>query len=726
MHVKSWFLPLIGLLLLGLVLTLASCAADETSTPLPTQEPCPTCPPPPEPCPECEACPEPEACPSSVAAPFEDLWMASAHADAEAEAFVHWAEDDPPEVPISCAKCHSSYGYQDFLGADGSEAFAVDQPAEIGSVINCVACHNGATKTLASVTFPSGMEVSELGDEARCMQCHQGRASTGSVDASIEEAGLADMDTPSEDLGFTNIHYYAAAATQFGTWAMGGYEYEGKAYDAKFQHVESLDSCIDCHDPHTLEVQAGACAGCHEGVTAAEDLKEIRAMGSKVDYDGDGDVEEGIFYELEGLRAMLYTAMQRYAEDVAGTAIVYAPHTYPYFFIDTNANGEIEEDEANYGNQFNAWTGRLAKAAYNYQTSLKDPGAFAHGGKYIIELLYDSIEDLNSALSDPVDLATARRIDAGHFASSQEAFRHWDEDGAVPGGCARCHSDSGLPTYLQEGVNVSVAPSSGFRCTTCHDAETFEPYTVEAVRFPSGAMLDSGDPASNICLNCHQGRESGVSVDGAVAGFPEDEVVPDARFVNVHYFAAGATLFGASGRGAYQYPDQTYAGPLEHVENLNTCIECHDPHGLTVDTGTCDTCHDTEDASAIRMSEIDFDGDGDVEEGLAMEIATLHEALYAAMQTYAADVLDAPVLYNAASYPYFFNDTNGNGEADPDEINYGNQFSSWSPRLLKAAYNYQYVAKDPGAAVHNGPYILQILYDSLADLGADVSGATRP
>jgi hypothetical protein len=652
--------------------------------------------------------------------------MTSAHADAEAEAFVHWNEDDPPEIPTRCAKCHSTYGYQDFLGADGSAAFAVDQPAEIGSVINCVACHNDATQSLTQVIFPSGMEVTGLGDEARCMQCHQGRASTGTVDASIEEAGLTDMDTPSEDLGFTNIHYYAAAATQFGTWAMGGYEYENKAYDAKFQHVERLDTCIDCHDSHTLAVQVDACAGCHDGVASVEDLKEIRSMGSKVDYDGDGNVTEGIFYELEGLRTMLYTTLQRYADDVAGTALVYDAHAYPYFFIDTNANGEIEEEEANYGNQYNAWTGRMAKAAYNYQTSLKDPGAFAHGGKYIIELLYDSIEDLNAALSDPVDLSTAKRIDAGHFASSQEAFRHWDEDGQIPANCARCHSDSGLPTYLQDGVTVSVDPSSGFRCTTCHDPETFEPYTVEAVRFPSGALLDSGDPTSNICLNCHQGRESGLSVAGAVAGFAEDEVMSDARFVNVHYFAAGATLFGSSAGGGFEYPNQTYAGPLEHVENLNTCVECHDPHGLTVDTETCDTCHDADVVEDIRMSETDFDGDGDVEEGLAMEIETLHDALYAAMQTYAADILDAPVLYSGANYPYFFNDTNGNGEADPDEINYGNQFSSWSPRFLKAAYNYQYVAKDPGAAVHNGPYILQILYDSLVDLGADVEGATRP
>jgi len=36
----------------------------------------------------------------------------------------------------------------------------------------------------------------------------------------------------------------------------------------------------------------------------------------------------------------------------------------------------------------------LLRAAYNYQYAMKDPGAFAHNGKYVIQALYDSLEDL--------------------------------------------------------------------------------------------------------------------------------------------------------------------------------------------------------------------------------------------------------------------------------------------------------------------------------------------
>jgi hypothetical protein len=129
-----------------------------------------------------------------------------------------------------------------------------------------------------------------------------------------------------------------------------------------------------------------------------------------------------------------------------------------------------------------------------------------------------------------------------------------------------------------------------------------------------------------------------------------------------------------------------------------------------------------EDLRTIRESGDDFDGDGDTGEGLAGEIDTMREALYAAVQDYAENNAGAALAYNPQSYPYFFADANGNGEADEGEEAY----TAWTPRLLQAAYNYQYSTKDPGAFAHNGLYILQVVYDSLEDIGADVSTMTRP
>lgn len=683
--------------------------------------------------------------------PFEEAWASSGHADFEAEAFTHWDEDDPAVVEAACAKCHSEGGYLDFLGADGTAAGVVDNDAAIGTSVTCVTCHNEVTVVMDSVVMPSGLEITGLGDESRCMQCHQGRESSVSVNARIEELGLGDDDT-SEELGFVNIHYYAAAAIKYGTEAKGGYEYEGNSYDAFFTHVEGYSTCIDCHNSHTLEVKVSECTTCHTGVASEEDLVNIRMIGSLVDYDGDGDVEEGIAAEIAGLQEMLYTALQAYASEVSGAAIAYDSVAYPYFFIDTNEDGEAGEDEANYGNQYASWTPRLLKAAYNYQVSQKDPGGYAHGGKYIIQLLYDSIADLNTVLSSPVDLSAANRIDDGHFAGSEEPFRHWDEDepAVVEAECSRCHSATGLPLYITEGAEITQPTANGFLCSTCHnDLATYTRYEVASVTFPSGAVVDSGDANTNLCMNCHQGQLSGVDVDEFIAeahpvdeeGVADETVVAGldqlsdlaTRDANPHYFAAGATLFGTEAKGGYEYEGKTYLGRFAHVQGFDTCTSCHSAHGLDVKAQACSGCHptvtDVETLETIRgpNSTDDYDGDGDTAEGLADEIDTVRQALYAAIQAYAAEdeALDA-IIYSSPDYPYWFIDTDANGAVDPGEAIYPNQYKTWTPRLFKAAYNYSWSTKDPGAFVHNGKYILQLLIDSIEDLGADASGFTRP
>jgi hypothetical protein len=441
-------------------------------------------------------------------------------------------------------------------------------------------------------------------------------------------------------------------------------------------------------------------------------------MGSLRDYDGDGNVQEGIASEIAGLQAILYKAIQAYAAK-AGAPIIYDASANPYFFKDTNGNGKVDPNENASANKYASWTPRLLKAAYNYQVSIKDPGAFAHNAKYIIQLLFDSIQDLDSTL-----VAKLTRNDAGHFAGSDEQWRHWDADGKVSGSCSKCHSATGLPFFLQEGVTASQPLSNGLMCTTCHNAiPEFTRYEVKTVLFPSGAVLDTGDQGSNLCVSCHQGRQSTVSVNAAIVGLDLDTVSTKLSFLNVHYFAAGATLFGNLAKGAYEYQGKTYQGRLKHVSSFDTCTECHEAHTGEVRTQACATsfCHGNTKPQYIRRDVRDFDGDGNKTEGLSYEIASLANILYAAIQNYAANVAQSPIVYDPATSPYFFKDTNGNGKLDPGEAVSTNKYTSWTPRLLCAAYNYQFVQKDPGAYAHNGKYVIQVLYDSMADLGTKVN-----
>lgn len=678
--------------------------------------------------------------------PFLAQWSVSPHNDTESEAFVHW--DAEGEVPASCAACHSTPGYVDYLGGDGSAAWSVDSPAPIGTTVQCIACHNQAAANLTSVQFLSTevgedgeaqpVVVSNLGPEARCMVCHQGRATKTQVDAQIERFNAVNPDEvvpPMEtangtsSFGFVNIHYYAAAVTLYGSQVHGGYEYPGKTYDYKNDHVTGYDTCVDCHNPHTTEVKVDECKVCHISVTDQASLRNIRVVqSSSGDYDGDGNVREGMADEIAGLQTILYDAIRTYASEVIQSGITYDVSAHPYWFADEDGDGAPDKNAEGRNVGFTSWTPRLLKAAYNYQVSLKDPGAFAHGNKYIVQLLYDSIEDLNSRLRTKIDMSQMARDDAGHFAGNTEAFRHWDaEGGEVPSTCARCHSATGLPQFVQHGANLTVEASNGFECATCHTSnqvtsENTALLNVNNVPFPSGAQLGfgAGDPA-NLCLECHQGRESTVSVNRAIGDADLDTPGEQIRFRNVHYFAAGATLFGSEARGIYEYEGKEYAGRFEHVEAADTCIECHDAHRLQPRAQTCEGCHGTTDFRAIRLGmNEDYDGDGNVTEGLAGEINTMAAVLARAMRTYSREVVGVGIIYDEHTYPYFILDANLDNKPDTNENGGYIAYNAFTPRLLKAAYNYQYVKKDPGAFAHNAKYVLQALYDSIEDLNSQL------
>lgn len=322
----------------------------------------------------------------AVEVPYLEQWRTSPHAKKDSEAFRHW--DKEGAVPEACAACHSHGGYLDFLGADGSQPRKMDKPHATDTVIGCTTCHNDETLAMTEVTFPSGAVIQNAGRSMRCMVCHQGRQSGPGVHKGL--AGL-ELDQVSDKVSFQNIHYRAAAATAYGTLVKGGYEYAGQSYAGEYKHVEGFQTCTECHDAHTTKVKEDTCAVCHRSAKGGA-LDRIRM--AKIDFDGNGNADEGLAVEINTLHSMLYAQIQAYAAKTAGAAIAYDAHAYPYFFADTNGNGQADADEAVRANGYKSWTPRLAMAAYNYQFVAKDPGGFAHNGKYMVQLLQDSIQDL--------------------------------------------------------------------------------------------------------------------------------------------------------------------------------------------------------------------------------------------------------------------------------------------------------------------------------------------
>lgn len=329
-------------------------------------------------------------------------WWGSGHADVESISFTNWNDDDPPQVPPNCAKCHSGNGFIDYIGQDGSLEFSVDRPAAVESVVACVVCHSDKGNSLSLVKFPSGAEINFGQGNARCGTCHSGLSAGSRVDASASGYGDDELVT---DASFITPHYSFSAATWLGNEAHGGYEYTGKTYTSRFEHANGVQTCIQCHDQHSLRINkspsnedADLCAACHPNVTGFKDYRNIYIEG--VDYDADSTVE-GVYHEIVGLQNVLLQSMQQYTVAKLGVGIGWADK-FPYLFIDNNQDGSLSEDEAVSGNGYKAFTPRLMRAAFNYQFSLKEPAGYVHNGNYVIQLLQDSIMDISNAAGKPI------------------------------------------------------------------------------------------------------------------------------------------------------------------------------------------------------------------------------------------------------------------------------------------------------------------------------------
>jgi len=314
-------------------------------------------------------------------------WFRSGHADAAAEAFRHW--DDDQQIQPGCATCHSGEGFRDFYGFDGSEVGVVDGPVDTGGVVDCGTCHHEGLAEVTEVTFPSGLMHPVKGVEASCLVCHQGRAAGKDISEAI---GTLPTDAPDPSLRFINPHYATAAATWLGGYGGSGYHYEGREYAGRFFHARPVSSCNSCHEPHTLEVAFEPCLTCH----LADDAQSIRI--ARQSYDGSGDTSVGIRSDIQANAATLLGMIESYAALVAGVPMVYNATRYPYFFTDANGDGMMDEGDDGRALAYSAWTPRSLRTVFNYKLVTADPGNYAHNPAYSLQLLYDSIEDLAEPL----------------------------------------------------------------------------------------------------------------------------------------------------------------------------------------------------------------------------------------------------------------------------------------------------------------------------------------
>ena len=326
--------------------------------------------------------------------------------------------------------------------------------------------------------------------------------------------------------------------------------------------------------------------------------------------------------------------------------------------------------------------------------------------------------------------------------------------------CLTCHDphDKGLDANVRRPVKLSYNPRFVISSNPRGGIDKF----MDATAIPTDAVGNG-----KICLFCHQGRESGLTVYMAIiakstAQTPIDPYVnPNAviggiSFVNAHYLDGGSILWS---RNAWEYffdsTPQQYTTGISFHQDLN-CMGCHmaipgeggeagaksvskmisskkkavgqeelrGGHTWRPSVETCTQCHgplnDFEDIPAIG----DYNGDGVVQttvEELGTITVTVNETVTTVSGTgLFGQILTAlqakGIFYNPDTYPYFFT-----------SAAFTTTFTGWTSNTLTAAFNLGWAFKAGNATYfHNAWYVAEVLQDSLKALGVENPNFYRP
>lgn len=347
----------------------------------------------------------------------------------------------------------------------------------------------------------------------------------------------------------------------------------------------------------------------------------------------------------------------------------------------------------------------------------------------------------------------------------------------APNQCLKCHNGIATDIFMggnqgttNAGDSAIIWGDSRATCLTCHNVHSggtdglavknpavmtnysASYLTIKGKFFLDGQSLPSATTLGNsvVCIFCHQGRESGLSLY-------KNKLAPGrtitGSFFNPHYLGTAAMLWGANG---YEYASKSYSFNAAH-QGAN-CTACHmaNPtpddlaggHTWERNVATCNTasCHGgfgpipavagsvTPDLSTYRATfdANNYSGDPNgATQGIADAIRSLQQKLIALLAAQ-----PTPIFYNDLKYPYFFFDA-------ANTINFGTGTpvnNVWTPATYKAAFNLSFVVKglpssttsqanvpNGSAAAHDYKYCIQLLQDSIENLsGAPVPGAFRP
>lgn len=331
---------------------------------------------------------------------------------------------------------------------------------------------------------------------------------------------------------------------------------------------------------------------------------------------------------------------------------------------------------------------------------------------------------------------------SGHGATAAPPWNYYDFKNVLYGNpaydCNRCHTTTGFIKYITTGDaspwgSTSDKTKEMLGCNACHIDYSFalRPANPAKGKYTGGEVTYPDVGVSNLCLNCHVGRESGNTIKNIQRNYTS------AGFINSHYLTAGGIVFGEIG---YEYAGRDYSDPAGYKHryigtsdsrgnsvvagNSGPCVGCHlanktqpgEKHTFkpyivagTSLSPTCVGCHTTNPDRTF----------------LEVTWKPRYQATLLSLK-YFLETNQYRKLYFNASNPYFFLDSDGDGVLSASEAVGSNVQKKWhsvggpetdqvvtGKNNMGAAFNYNLLIHDRGGVAHNRYYTRRLIYDAI-------------
>lgn len=339
--------------------------------------------------------------------------------------------------------------------------------------------------------------------------------------------------------------------------------------------------------------------------------------------------------------------------------------------------------------------------------------------------------------------------------SKMETFRAWARSGhgrtgalswidydfkSRAGECNRCHTTTGFIKYLTTGDSAPWGSASDktkemLECRACHIDYSYSLRQTKQVtaNYAGGRVTYPDIGTSNICLNCHVGRENGATIKAVQRNYTS------ASFVNSHYLTAGGIVFGEIG---YEYEGRDYSDPASYSHRYIGTGDSRGNSAAESTSGPCVGCHLSNktqpgekhtfkpyiEAGTSLSPTCTTSGCHRVASDRSFLESTWeprYQAALSALKYWLAKNQYRKLFFYPAN-PYFFRDSDGDGVISANEAVSANAQRKWysvggpvtdqvvtGKNNMGAAFNYNLLIHDKGGVAHNRFYTRRIIYDAI-------------